>query len=311
MSFESVIAEATKSLLVPTNTGSSVSKSATPLPTVIPDMPEYQTATRAGGIALWIGFAIMLISSAVFAGLSWKVPISKRVFHVVTTLVTIIATLSYFAMALGQGKTLHRTVVVHEHKHGIPPVYHTIYRELYYARYIDWFLTLPLLLLDLTLLAGVSGGHILMTVLASMIMALSGLFSALGAEGTGQKWGWYAVACIAYLVVIWHLAIHGRAAAYARNSKVGNFFVAIAGYTIIVWTAYPVVWGVANGSRHTSAVNGEIIAYVVLDILTKPVFGLWLLWTYTRVAETNVDIGGFWTNGLSGEGRIRLDDDAA
>lgn len=142
-------------------------------------------------------------------------------------------------MALNQGKTWHKIVIVNEHSHGIPTTHHTVFRELYFARYIDWFLTTPLLLLDLGLLAGMSGAHILMAIIADMIMILSGLFAAFGQERTGQKWGWYAVACIAYLLIIWHLALNGRTTAYAKNSKVGNFFVAIAAFTIIVWTAYP------------------------------------------------------------------------
>lgn len=57
------------------------------------------------------------------------------------------------------------------------------------------------------------------------------------------------------------------------------------------------------------SVDSEIIAYAVLDILAKPIFGIWLLVTHARNAETNVDIGGFWSNGLSGEGSLRLGDD--
>lgn len=100
-------------------------------------------------------------------------------------------------------------------------------------------MTTPLLLLDLSLLAGLSGGHIFMAVIADIIMILTGLFAAFGSEGTPQKWGWYAMACIAYLVVVWHLAVHGRAMAMAKGGKVGKFFAAIAGFTLVIWTIYP------------------------------------------------------------------------
>ena len=68
------------------------------------------------------------------------------------------------------------------------------------------------------------------------------------------------------------------------------------------------IWGVANGSRLLS-VDGEIIAYAVLDVLAKPVFGAWLLITQSQMPETNIDLGGFWTHGLSSEGRIRVGED--
>jgi bacteriorhodopsin len=70
------------------------------------------------------------------------------------------------------------------------------------------------------------------------------------------------------------------------------------------------VWGIADGSRRAS-VNSEIVAYAILDILAKPVFGFWLLVAHRRLAETNVEIGGWWSQGIGAEGRIRLDDEGA
>lgn len=225
-------------------------------------------------------------------------------------------------MATGNGVSVHTTVIRSQHEH-VPDIYHEIQRQVYWARYVDWALTTPLLLLDLSLLAGLNGAHITMAIVADVIMILTGLFAAFGTEGTG-KWGWYTIACIAYLVVVWHLAVNGRAQAQAKSQKVGTFFVAIAGFTVIVWTAYPMyvsrmhdsliiltahsVWGIADGSRKIS-VDSEIIAYAVLDLLAKPVFGVWLLVTHAKMPETNIDLGGFWSNGLGREGTLRLNDD--
>ncbi|KAI7076244.1 hypothetical protein KC327_g3764, partial [Hortaea werneckii] len=50
-------------------------------------------------------------------------------------------------------------------------------------------------------------------------------------------------------------------------------------------------------------------AYAILDILAKPIFGAWLLFTHQSMPECNVDLGGFWSQGLSGEGQIRVGDD--
>lgn len=68
------------------------------------------------------------------------------------------------------------------------------------------------------------------------------------------------------------------------------------------------VWGVADGARIAS-VDAEIIAYAVLDVLAKPVFGLWLLLTHANLPETNLELGGFWAHGFSSEGSIRVGDD--
>jgi len=281
--------------------------SHTPLPTVVPSLPEYQKASETGERTLWVVFVVMLVATIVFTGMAWSVPISKRLYHVVTTMIVVFASLSYFAMAAGHGVSYHKTVVKEQHKH-VPDTEKDIYRQVYWARYVDWSVTTPLLLLDLALLAGLNGGQIFITIVADIIMILTGLFAAFGSEDTPQKWGWYAIACIAYLVVIWMLVVHGRGAAQAKGGKVGNFFAAIGGFTLIIWTVYPIIWGIADGSRNMD-VDEEIIAYAVLDILAKPIFGAWLLFTHSSIPETNVEVGGFWSQGLSGEGSIRVGDD--
>jgi len=297
----------TSTLLVPTST-SSGHPSDTSFPTVVPDLPTFEYATATGTRTLWVVFVIMVLSAAVFTAMSWTIPISRRIYHVITTLITVIAAISYFGMATKQGVSWHHNHLVEHHKHHIPPTHDDIYRQVYWARYVDWALTTPLLLLDLTLLAGLSGGHIFVTIAADLIMVLTGLFSAFGNEGTGQKWGWYTIACIAYLVVLWNLIVHGRTESVARSNKVGKFYAAISGYTILLWTAYPIIWAVADGSRLLS-VDQEIIAYAVLDILAKPVFGAWLLTTHAKLPESNIELGGFWAHGLGSEGRIRIGED--
>ena len=47
---------------------------------------------------------------------------------------------------------------------------------------------------------------------------------------------------------------------------------------------YSSIWGIADGSRNVG-LDAEIVAYAVLDILAKPVFGFWLLFTHDSLAE--------------------------
>jgi len=115
---------------------------------------------------------------------------SKRIYHIITTLITIIAALSYFAMATGTGFRLNFIVLHERHLHGIPDTLKTVIRQVFWARYVDWTLTTPLILLDLFLLAGMSGANILVAVVADLIMCLTGLFAAFGHKDSGSKWGW-------------------------------------------------------------------------------------------------------------------------
>ena len=73
---------------------------------------------------------------------------------------------------------------------------------------------------------------------ADVIMILTGLFAAFNTED-GSKWGWYAWACLAYLVVVYQLAFNGRTAVASKDGKTKAFYGAIAGFTLILWTVYP------------------------------------------------------------------------
>jgi bacteriorhodopsin len=68
------------------------------------------------------------------------------------------------------------------------------------------------------------------------------------------------------------------------------------------------VWGLADGARKIG-VDGEIISYAVLDVLAKGVFGAWLLITHANLPESDVELTGFWSNGLNQDGAVRLGED--
>lgn len=207
-------------------------------------------------------------------------------------------------MATGDGNNFAHVVLHTKNKH-VPDVYEHVFRQIFWARYVDWAITTPLLLLDLAFLAGLNGASILVTIVADLVMVLTGLFATYGHNKT-QKWGWYTMACVGFLVVVYQLAVGGRKTVLTKDSKTAKFYSALGLFTLIVWSAYPVVWAFGDGSRILS-VDGEIIAYAVLDILAKPVFGFWLLIVHARSSATSV--GGFWSHGLASEGALRLEDD--
>jgi len=277
-----------------------------PLPTVSHAPPEFEHITQVGHRTLWVVFALMLISTIGFTVFSWRIAVTKRLFYQLTTYITVIATLSYYAMATGSGWSFHHIRVTNEHKHDIPDTHKIVLRQVFYARYIDWLLTTPLLLLDLGFLAGLSGSNLINVVLADVVMVLTGLFAAY-AHGTKSKWGWYAMGWVAFLVIIWNLATSARATAQKRG--VQKLFFPLALYTIVVWTCYPIVWGISDGARRMTP-DHEVLAYAVLDILAKPVFGVWLLFAHQRMAASTIYLGGTWSEGLGHrEGTLRVGDD--
>ncbi|KAL5350534.1 hypothetical protein ACLOAV_004103 [Pseudogymnoascus australis] len=276
-------------------------------PTVIPDLPVYQELGHAGHVALWVGFVIMLLSTLAFISMAWRVPVEKRVFHILATFTVAVATLSYFGMATGGGNSFVHTIGSKCHKH-TDPHHVDVFRQLFWARYVDWLLTTPLILLSLALLAGLNGADILVTLVADAALILCGLFAALG-ETKGQRWGFYAMAWLAYLVVTYQLVVGGRRNASQRGSGTARLYGAIGGFILLLWTTYPIIWALGAGKGKLS-VDSEIIWYVVLDVMAKPIFAVWLLSTHARSAAAP-SIEGFWSHGLNNEGALRLGDDEA
>jgi bacteriorhodopsin len=289
------------SLLIPTSTPTSVA----PIPTVKPTPPTYESVAATGSSTLWVVFVIMLFSTLAFTVMAYRTPVQKRLFPVLTAFITLTATLSYFAMATGDGNSYTEIIVREEHSGDIPTTVVHVFRQIFWARYVDWTITTPLLLLDLSFLAGLNGANIMVAVVADIVMCLTGLFAAFG-HNEGQKWGYYAMGCIAYLFIIYLLAIPGRKAVSAKSNATRTLFGSIALYTLVLWTLYPVIWGFGDGSRILS-VDSEILAYAVLDVLAKPVFGFWLLISHGQIGGASLE--GWWAHGLAAEGNIRIDDD--
>lgn len=141
-------------------------------------------------------------------------------------------------------------------------------------------------------------------------MVLTGMFAGLSDNGDKfQKWGYYIIAWIGYIVLVYKVGYGGRKTAAARSSATGKFFLTLASFTLILWTLYPIVWIFGDGNRKLS-VDGEIYVYGVLDLLAKPVFGFMLLIAHARSSDV-VSLDGFWSRGLVREGAIRIEDDEA
>lgn len=156
-----------------------------------------------------------------------------------SSFITTFATISYFCMAVGMGSYYTKVKTSHHHKHGLPSVTTHLHREFLYPRYIDWALTTPLLLLDLAILAGMSGADLTVAIVADEVMIVTGLLAAVAPTQAG-KWGLYAMACVALLVIIYVLAMGGRQRAMAQDKKVGTLFNSIALFTLVLWCLYPV-----------------------------------------------------------------------
>jgi bacteriorhodopsin len=105
-----------------------------------PAMSDINITTR-GSDVYWAVCALMTFSTMLFIGLSFSVDRSKRIFHYITAAITLVAAIAYFTMASNLG---YAAIIV-EFQRSNPVVSGppNATREIFYVRYIDWFVTTP------------------------------------------------------------------------------------------------------------------------------------------------------------------------
>jgi len=238
--------------------------------------------TTHGSDWYWAVTAIMIVASMTFVGLAATKPRQHRIFHYITAAITMVASIAYFSMASNLGWT----GIMVEFQRSDPRVY-GLYREIFYVRYIDWFITTPLLLMDLLLTAGMPWPTIMYVILVDEIMIVTGLAGAL--VRTSYKWGYFVFGCVALGFIVYVLAFEARKHANAMGKDIGRTFLICGSLTAFLWTLYPIAWGVCEGGNVISP-DSEAVFYGILDLLAKPVFGALLIWGHRNIDPASLGL---------------------
>lgn len=209
----------------------------------------------------WIYVAIMFGSAIAFQVLSAQpkgVPSYKYMIHM---FVVVWSGLAYAALALGQGSIAVNGETV------------------YYARYLDWVVSTPLLLLSLNLtgkftikIEGTLTGGLLGT---QAIMILTGLIAELSPEDV--KWFWYTAGCVALLVVLYMMWQPLRHKAESQNSHIARVYRKSALFLTIQWLAYPLVWMLGSMGLGLLDKTGTTVLFIILPIISKSGFAFFNL----------------------------------
>jgi bacteriorhodopsin len=219
---------------------------------------------------LWIGTAGMSLGALVFLLLGRRAEGKEADFVLITFFIAFIAATAYLAMALGQG------------------IVNIDGDDVFYARYIDWIITTPLLLLDLAILAGAGRRLTIWLLGLNVHMIATGLVA--GLTTGNERYIWFAVSTASFLGLLALLISRFLAAARAQGPEVAALFTQLAGLTAVLWSAYPVVWLLGTEGTSTISLSTEVAVFAVLDLSAKIGFGFLLLSkrsVVTRAASAN------------------------
>merc|ERR1712203_725832 len=145
-------------------------------------------------------------------------------------------------------------------------------------RYVDWLLTVPLLLIELILVMGLPAEE---TVSKCWRLGVaSAAMVALGYPGEIQdspsgRWMWWAFAMVPFCYVVMELAVGLSAASQQQAPSVASLTAAARWLTLISWLTYPFVYIIKMlGISGVAATAGEQIGYSFADVRQS---SLWCL----------------------------------
>merc|ERR1711965_435314 len=148
-------------------------------------------------------------------------------------------------------------------------------------RYVDWLLTVPLLLIELILVMGLPADQT--RSLSWSLGITSGLMVALGYPGEIQddpkgRWLWWGLSMLPFCFVLFQLLI-GLGNATAEQPEEARGLIGKARLlTAVSWLTYPGVYIVKMmGIAGAPAMAAEQIGYSIADVVAKAVFGV-LIW---------------------------------
>jgi bacteriorhodopsin len=150
-------------------------------------------------------------------------------------------------------------------------------------RYIDWLLTVPLLLVELVAVLGlvkaIQSSLLKRLVPAAAAMILLGYPGDAKIElfGLGASM-WGLLSTIPFLYIMYVLWVELSKSLSSQSEKVRNMFLALRLLLIATWGVYPITFILAMNSEKAYPSGAEVLArevgYSIADILAKCLFGL-------------------------------------
>jgi sensory rhodopsin len=152
------------------------------------------------------------------------------------------------------------------------------------ARYGQWILATPLIVVYLGLLAGVGRKTIAGLVVLDVVVMATGLVGSL-VEDPAVKWGVFAVGCVVYVPFLYGLLAGIRDAVADRPPAVRALFGKLRNLTVVIWTFYPVLWALGPTGVGVLDYQTEVLLVTYADFIAKVGFGVIAMNSQRALAE--------------------------
>ncbi|KAK6457894.1 plasma membrane heat shock protein [Scheffersomyces xylosifermentans] len=241
--------------------------------------------TSHGSSWLWTVFCLFGVS-ALFHVVAYALTNSsqkglKKTLLVVPIFLHTIMSVAYFTMASNLGYAGAPVEF-----HGVTTSQNLGFRQIFYSKWISYFLGFPwvLLLIELTTRSAFSEGDLLtrlisffqgwiIKILALWVLVLALLIGTLIVST--YKWGYFSFAVAALLLGQIYIFINGLQA--WKHSPTKLPLIAIF-FSTFIWILYPIAWGVSEGGNQIQP-DSEAVWYGILDLINFLVLPIILTWS--------------------------------
>lgn len=163
--------------------------------------------------------------------LTIALPIDKgfhpRGFHMLAFATCAIASLSYFCMALGIG------------------IMRVDGREFYFARYIEYVATTPIMLIGIGILLELTPSDMFGICVWDILMVMAGLFGSFAT--TNAKFSLFFFGCACFVIIVARLRGVLNRIGTTRSKTITWPFKVFLASMLACWMGYPVIWYLAEG----------------------------------------------------------------
>ncbi len=165
-----------------------------------------------------------------------------------------------------------------------------------FYRYADWFITVPLLMVELVAVLALkrSESRILLTklVIATALMIALGYPGEISADA-GTRWVFWALSMIPFLYTLYVLFIELGNALERQPEAVRGLISTARIVVLITWAFYPIVFAIKTFTGTTA--EGEVaiqVGYSIADVTAKAGYGLVIYLIARRKSELEEEVAG-------------------
>ncbi|CAN6670171.1 30 kDa heat shock protein [Trichomonascus vanleenenianus] len=233
--------------------------------------------TQHGSDWYWAAFSLFVLVTLLFTAGAYALrPTNERLFFFNAVFSTFVISIAYYTMASDLGWTGIQAQFNHQ---SVSPSLATPgIRQIFYARYVGWFLAFPPVILNIAVLAGASITNTFFTILCQEAFVISILIGAL--IHSSYKWGYFVFGVSALLLVFYQLLFTFRKSVGTGNNYLG-YHIGSASLVFFLFI-YPIAWALADGGNVISP-DSEFIFYGILDVFVFVVINFVFLFTTRNV----------------------------